>query len=216
MMMLSTAVYGFVLFSASSWDGVDGSRIRGANLQGDRELEAFSDQVGNVYCGNWNRCGGVNVGLSDLDDDQAVRCCSSDASLLWDFKCNSNSGITDVFGASPGCKRLPYLDAKAYCESFSGGRLCTYDEIKAKCTRNTGCGFDRKLVWGESLPTCITNSGSCITQEPGACCSGFCDTTSLQCIDAPTSSPSATPTTSPSASPTPNPTDSVSLLSLTW
>ena len=207
MLYLGTAVYGFILFSASSWDGVDGTRIRGATQQGGRSLEGYSEQVGNTFCGSWNKCG-VNVGLSDIDDKHAVRCCSSDASLLWDMKCNN--GVT-VFGESPGCKKLPYLEAKAHCESFSGGRLCTYDEMKAKCTRNTGCGFDRQLVWGESLQTCISNSGSCNTKEPGACCSGFCDAATLQCSDAPTSSPSATPTASPSASPTPNPTDSVRL-----
>jgi len=46
-----------------------------------------------------------------------------------------------------GCHHdKPLLEAEAIC-SDAGARLCTAAELRADCTRGTGCGHDVDLIW---------------------------------------------------------------------
>ena len=42
-----------------------------------------------------------------------------------------------------------FAEAEAICQT-AGARLCTVAELGGGCTRGTGCGFDRKLVWAST------------------------------------------------------------------
>merc|ERR1712185_141181 len=43
-------------------------------------------------------------------------------------------------------ERKTFVEAAAIC-SDAGARLCTAAELRADCTRGTGCGHDAQLVW---------------------------------------------------------------------
>ena len=46
-----------------------------------------------------------------------------------------------------GCNsRKTLLEAEAIC-SDAGVRLCTAEELQSDCSKSTGCGFDKELVW---------------------------------------------------------------------
>ena len=112
-----------------------------------------------MYCGVPGKCNslGGNVVPADASDEHAVRCCSDDPSSGWNMKCNKASGITGVYGQSPECRTLNFADAREFCETFPGGRLCSPLEMAGRCTGNTGCGFNKKLVWGcVAMAMCLT------------------------------------------------------------
>jgi len=46
-----------------------------------------------------------------------------------------------------------FPEAEAICAA-AGARLCTKDELTSDCTRGTGCGHDRDLIWssGDTAP----------------------------------------------------------------
>ena len=120
----------------------------------------------------------------------AVRCCTEDASVGWPFKCTG--GITGVYGESnvPTCFTDKTFDeAVSICSAYSGGRLCSGTELFNKCTRGTGCGMNKLLVWGctETSDTCGSDAECCT----GVCSSGVCDD---PIPPAPTNPPTKDPT----------------------
>ena len=68
--------------------------------------------------------------------------------------------VSDARGADfGGCQRaLTFLAATAKCQSI-GARLCTYDELTADCTENTGCSFDYELIWSSTNATMENPTG---------------------------------------------------------
>lgn len=142
-----------------------------------------------LYCGIPTKCndlGGDEV-VSNMNNLHAVRCCTEDASLNWPYKCQTIQG---VFGESnvPDCySDKSFSEAVDICSS-AGGRLCTGDEMKDKCTEGTGCGANKKLIWG-----CTDVQGSCTTDAE--CCAGFCN--QGLCADPSPSAPTNTPTIGP-------------------
>jgi len=62
----------------------------------------------------------------------AVRCCSFDGG-----SCKSET---------PDCSTLTFSEAQQKCVKF-GMRLCTIEELATNICCNSGCGFDKKLVW---------------------------------------------------------------------
>jgi len=141
-----------------------------------------------------------------MNTDQPVRCCSNvdvdGSSGKWKGVCDTNSGVT-VFGGSPGCERMSFTDAIAHYESFPGGRLCNPDEMEARCTRYTGCSFNKFKVWA-----CIAKNDKC--DNHAECCDGYCNSAKrceqLSNGTPPTLSPTHLSTSNPTSEPSSNPT----------
>ena len=106
-------------------------------------------EQGYVFCGSWgNSACETNEALVDLTEVHAVRCCSTEEGHGYS-RCDSGSVFSDViYGSAPDCLEQNYEEAKETCESLPGRRLCSKEEMEARCARGTGCGFDQKLVWG--------------------------------------------------------------------
>ena len=138
-----------------------------------------------------NALGGNEVQV-DMSAQHAVRCCTEDASVGWPFKCTG--GITGVYGESnvPSCySSSTFNEAVTICSAYSGGRLCSGTELLNKCTRGTGCGLNKALVWGctEVSDTCASGAECCT----GVCSGGVCDDPSVS-PPAPTNPPTKDPT----------------------
>jgi len=79
---------------------------------------------------------------------QDVKCCADvDNGQGWmapDF------GSCTNYHESFDCQSLNFWDASTFCQS-KGGRLCTVNELEARCAQANGCVYDYELVWaGES------------------------------------------------------------------
>jgi len=98
--------------------------------------------------------GTVSAEASD-DELHEVRCCS-DVSLAGYVKRNSARDLSGTYACPWGESNIPvcdhastWADATAQCQA-NGGRLCTADELRADCTRGSGCGHDRDQIWSSS------------------------------------------------------------------
>ena len=88
-----------------------------------------------LYCGptQCDELGGDEV-MAGMNEPHAVRCCTDNANLNWPYACKS---IVGVFGQSnvPSCySSKTFNEAVEICSLYDGGRLCTSDEMKDKCT----------------------------------------------------------------------------------
>ena len=125
-----------------------------------------------LYCGRPDRCdelGGNEVEVN-MNGQHGVRCCTEDSAVGWPNECND---ITGVYGESsvPNCySSSTFTEAVAICAAYSGGRLCSRDEILDNCTKGTGCSLDSALVWG-----CIANNKAETCVSNAECCSGNCN-----------------------------------------
>ena len=72
----------------------------------------------------------VDYDTGYFEDDLIVRCCDDSA------------------GYSPDCNAVSktYAEAVAICEGF-GYRLCTYDELLAGYSKDTGCDMNCGYTW---------------------------------------------------------------------
>ncbi len=90
-----------------------------------------------LYCGvptNCNALGGDEV-VANMNDQHAVRCCTESADLNWPYECLN---ILGVYGQSdvPNCyAESTFVEAVDICAAYHGGRLCTGEEMKDKCTK---------------------------------------------------------------------------------
>ena len=82
-----------------------------------------------------------------------MRCCS-DTQLSADWR--QNAGCSVWGGSDEGfeCKHdQTFAQAEAICDGVPGARLCTVAELEAGCAADTGCSFNKELVWaGVSSP----------------------------------------------------------------
>lgn len=114
-----------------------------------------------LVCGNTaNRsCKAPKKKKADLNEKHEVRCCS-DSDQGWGYNVRSsckntlgrNVWATSKNGAGvchPRSKTL--AEAESICASYgTESRLCTAQELEAKCTQGTGCSFDRDHLWSSS------------------------------------------------------------------
>merc|ERR1712087_174526 len=102
-----------------------------------------------VVCGRGRGrgCDEGNERVAGSSEAHEVRCCRDESGFGFKTK-RSNC---DVWARSDfsGCHETSYLEAKEICEN-NQGRLCTKDELSARCTRGSGCGFDRHLIWSST------------------------------------------------------------------
>mmetsp|Transcript_10277 Transcript_10277/g.22279 ORF Transcript_10277/g.22279 Transcript_10277/m.22279 type:complete len:716 (+) Transcript_10277:153-2300(+) len=132
-------------------------------------------------CGVPNRCnsvGGDKVTVSKTASG-AVRCCRDPShGGDWDYKCIS---IPDVSGesnmqvipeginaSSGGCvAETDFAGAIETCQA-NDARLCTPEEMLDRCTRSTGCQFNKVHLW-----VAIASGDDCSTDPD--CASGSCN-----------------------------------------
>ena len=121
-----------------------------------------------LYCGIPGKCSGLGGDQAvPMDEPNKVRCCTTVQNVGWPQKCNTIQG---VYGESnvPGCySSKTFEEAVAICGAYPGGRLCSGAEMTDRCTRGTGCQFNKQLVWG-----CSPTNLSC--QADAECCDGIC------------------------------------------
>lgn len=139
-----------------------------------------------LYCGTPSKCetlGGDEV-VANMNDQHVVRCCTENTALNWSDKCLTIEG---VFGTTPDeCyMHKTFSEAMKICSSYDGGRLCSGEEMKDKCTAGTGCAANAKLAWG-----CTVFQGNCVADAE--CCSGRCNNQGV-CTDV--NPPPSEPTT---------------------
>ena len=89
---------------------------------------------------------------SSLDTEaHAVRCCA-DTQVTGSFTQNFQSTCPNVWGATENlngvyCKQATtWAQAQAHCAAV-GARLCTQAELRADCTKGTGCSYDNEMTW---------------------------------------------------------------------
>ena len=100
-----------------------------------------------VNCGRSGRCD-EDGKWAEPAERHEVRCCS-DSDLGNDWRKNPGCSVWAESDAQSmgGCNsRKTLLEAEAIC-SDAGVRLCTAEELQSDCSKSTGCGFDKELVW---------------------------------------------------------------------
>mmetsp|Transcript_15516 Transcript_15516/g.32800 ORF Transcript_15516/g.32800 Transcript_15516/m.32800 type:complete len:888 (-) Transcript_15516:41-2704(-) len=119
-----------------------------------------------VHIGNG---GGGNTNNGHNEDDLALGNFEAPVNEPYAVKCCSrNPPQEDTGGANPHwtkspaaeewcpfsynyhrqeeCKFMTFREANEFCTS-KGGRLCSADELTAKCATHNGCDFDTEFVW---------------------------------------------------------------------
>jgi hypothetical protein len=114
--------------------------------------------------------GNTHAIAANANDINAVRCCSDVSKQGY-----KKRGSCTVWGESdaPTCEDAStWTEAVAQCDAH-GARLCTEDELAADCTKGTGCGFDKALIWS-STPDMLTGTGASIATAcaAGSTCAG--------------------------------------------
>ncbi|EJK55704.1 hypothetical protein THAOC_24535 [Thalassiosira oceanica] len=142
-------------------------------------------------------CGGSRTTERDMSESYAVRCCSTGPNLEWEERCD---GIYSQSSIGGECLVVPFRRAVEEC-GLVGGRLCTLGEMKSRCAKDSGCGFNRKYVWvgADENDSCET-SAECLS---GRCVNGLCRLGFTS--NPPTGLPTNT-VSGPTISPTPSPT----------
>ena len=90
---------------------------------------------------------GCNTVAVNIEETHAVRCCSDVQVTGW-----KKQSFCDVWAASDvwgACQEMNWSDARKFCQSQSA-RLCTRTELEQKCSKDTGCLYDAKLVWSST------------------------------------------------------------------
>ena len=108
------------------------------------------DNVSYLSCGNpgGNRCGGQVSTVALHSETHPFRCCADRRIGNGWIK---NNGC-DVWAESlQPCEAATHHQASERCEEV-GARLCSRDEYEDKCTRGTGCQYDRELNWSSTSP----------------------------------------------------------------
>mmetsp|Transcript_77043 Transcript_77043/g.135890 ORF Transcript_77043/g.135890 Transcript_77043/m.135890 type:complete len:584 (-) Transcript_77043:133-1884(-) len=78
--------------------------------------------------------------------------CSPESSAANVHCCTPEGGATAevIMGGVTGCHQAKSLqEAKAICLK-SGGRVCSFDELKSGMAKSAGCSFDSTLVWSST------------------------------------------------------------------
>eukprot|EP01049_Picozoa_sp_SAG25_P001220 SAG25_NODE_49_length_18832_cov_5.265841_2_plen_2407_part_00 len=132
-----------------NWSKADHSRFTSAATQAHRRLQTM--QVAHLI---ENPSGAKETPRCAADTEKhEMRCCADKAITGYRrVRCQGKNLWTESdskgFG---GCQHaLTYAQSDALCKKM-GARLCTASEIKARCTRGTGCQHDFDLLWSNTL-----------------------------------------------------------------
>merc|ERR1719238_1422307 len=102
-----------------------------------------------IECGRNNGCGSRRGECAVHSTLHEVRCCS-DVNLNNGWRnnyCESVWGESDDPARGWECNHGATFDEAALICQEVGARLCTRQELRNDCTRGTGCGHDRDLIW---------------------------------------------------------------------
>ena len=95
--------------------------------------------------GNLDECAEGNSKLVPVDSLHEVRCCSDSSIAGWSEKC-SGVWANSKFDGSTCFRENTFEEASDICSRY-GGRLCNVAELKRSCTKGTGCGHDKNMIW---------------------------------------------------------------------
>ena len=110
----------------------------------------LGDDLSYLSCGNpgGNRCGGVVSSVALYSENHPFRCCANRRIGNGWIK---RDGCNVWAESLQPCEAATHDEASARCED-AGARLCSRDEYEDKCTRGTGCMYDRELNWSSTTP----------------------------------------------------------------
>jgi len=112
-----------------------------------------------VYTEFYAVCGGSGcqegkVLAEHIDNNHKVRCCSDVAVPGWKKWDHCGVWARSNFN---GCHEMTFSEANVLCTE-NGARLCTLEELGKDCTKGSGCGFYRNLIWS-STPVSSSATG---------------------------------------------------------
>ena len=192
----------FAVVAAEKGESSQSSSLRGRVDPQRRGLVPLNaDSQHYVACGggddHW-RCNGKSPRFA-IDDETlaAVRCCSDEVTTYPNTvnKCYGGGVVWgfSMHDDSMQCMLASYSMAESKCNEYTGGRLCTLDEIRDGCTQGSGYNCDRFDTWTS------TDVTSAPTFQPTATAS-------------PTLEPTASPTPEPTSAPTPTSSPTLTLV----
>ena len=124
--------------------------------------------------GNCNSYELMPIQFDDLHD---VKCCADEPSASDTFWSQTNPQCpfklkfkgSNSINTCPGM--LTYAEAEAFCESYSGGRLCTQAELDNDCAEGVGIcpgvNLDDELIWSSTkFPITILETDFVYTNPP--------------------------------------------------
>jgi len=105
-------------------------------------------EVSYLGCGNpgGRRCGGDISKFASHSESHPFRCCSeTKIGSGWLKRPNC-----DIYAESLlPCEAANHDASSSICANV-GARLCTKEEYEGKCTRGTGCNYDKELLWSST------------------------------------------------------------------
>merc|ERR1719491_1102396 len=112
-----------------------------------------------ALCGRRDRCS-EREGSYPVDTEHEVRCCAEEK-IDNSFKKKANCDVWASSHIDDGkcINEATHQEASISCSNI-GARLCTVDELNGNCTRGTGCGFDKEIIWSSALADPPSNSQS--------------------------------------------------------
>ena len=134
-----------------------------------------------LACGVPGKCNSIggNVVTVPKTANRAVRCCRdpSHGQGDWDYKCDSIPNVwgqsnmdilpDGITGINNNCvAETDFAGAVETCQA-NNARLCTPEEMLDRCTRGTGCSFNKVHVW-----VAIASGDDC--DFDSECASGNC------------------------------------------
>ena len=135
-----------------------------------------------LFCGRGDGyvpCAEGRTKTAPVNEEHEVRCCRDctgiNCSRQWKRKCSSFDPNLYARSKVGGvCKVGTFAEAQQICENASNddsSRLCTPKEIENNCAKDTGCQFNKELVWvcGNDGYACATDAECC-----GSCVNGTC------------------------------------------
>jgi len=90
--------------------------------------------------------------LADNSEEHPPRCCSDTQITGWFQKAQCSVwAMSDCLDKNCHCQGpVNWDDANTFCRN-QGGRLCTKDELEARCAEeNLNCNYDNRLVWSST------------------------------------------------------------------
>jgi len=106
---------------------------------------AFNPYKHWAVCGAQGKCDVEEAGVFENDELHEVRCCSDTAKDGWTKRAGCNVWVESKPGDLCYASKT-WAHATCICEKYDA-RLCTKEENENNCGRQTGCAFDRQLVW---------------------------------------------------------------------
>ena len=98
-----------------------------------------------AVCGADDRCDDEEDGVFENDELHEVRCCSATQKDGWTKRNGCDVWVESKLGGLCYAAKT-WREATCICEKYDA-RLCTKVENESNCGKQTGCAYDKELVW---------------------------------------------------------------------